>query len=193
MHRLNSLVTHHMVVSSQNLPMELIIGCGFGVAGGYALRNYLNDDIKSWVPKGPEETKAPTQQVPFSPRKCRFVRASFAKKMFRLASPTNSSLASQTDHRLSYAALMCFPLPRACLACCCLMHVLSQKKAAAPDAASAQEKAAFDAWVAKMKEASPSDIKDTDDFKYIKFTELPPFTKAHRCVERLQGHTLLLA
>uniref|UniRef100_A0A7S0YWG5 Arginine kinase n=1 Tax=Hemiselmis tepida TaxID=464990 RepID=A0A7S0YWG5_9CRYP len=43
---------------------------------------------------------------------------------------------------------------------------------------------AFDAWLAAQLEASPADEKDTDEFKYITFTELPPFTDAHKSLMR---------
>lgn len=38
---------------------------------------------------------------------------------------------------------------------------------------------AFDEWAAAQLMASPDDVKDTDDFKYITFTEAPPFTAKH--------------
>ena len=40
--------------------------------------------------------------------------------------------------------------------------------------------AAFDAWIQKMAKSSPSDPKDTADFKFITFTEKPPFTPKHK-------------
>jgi creatine kinase len=63
-----------------------------------------------------------------------------------------------------------------------------KKKAAAPaKTLSADEKAdiaKFEAWVAKQKAASGPDPKDTDDFKYITFTEMPPFHKGHKSLMR---------
>ena len=44
--------------------------------------------------------------------------------------------------------------------------------------------AAFDAWIQKMAKASPADAKDTDDFKYMTFTEMPPFTDKHKSLMR---------
>ena len=38
----------------------------------------------------------------------------------------------------------------------------------------------FDKWLAAQLAASPADPKDTDDFKYITFTERPPFTALHK-------------
>ena len=38
----------------------------------------------------------------------------------------------------------------------------------------------FDQWLAAQLAASPADPKDTDDFKYINFTERPPFTALHK-------------
>lgn len=38
----------------------------------------------------------------------------------------------------------------------------------------------FDAWIQKMAKASPADPKDTADFKYITFSEKPPFTPKHK-------------
>jgi protein-arginine kinase len=43
---------------------------------------------------------------------------------------------------------------------------------------------AFDAWLKGQLEASPADAKDTDDFKYITFTEVPPFTDGHKSLMR---------
>ena len=40
--------------------------------------------------------------------------------------------------------------------------------------------AAFDAWIQKMAKSSPSDPKDTADFKFITFTEKPPFMPKHQ-------------
>lgn len=40
----------------------------------------------------------------------------------------------------------------------------------------------FQAWLDKEKLSSPHDPKNTADFKYITFTELPPFTSQHRKV-----------
>ena len=40
--------------------------------------------------------------------------------------------------------------------------------------------AAFDAWIQKMAKSSPADPKDTADFKYITFSEKPPFTDKHK-------------
>mmetsp|Transcript_35506 Transcript_35506/g.29873 ORF Transcript_35506/g.29873 Transcript_35506/m.29873 type:complete len:498 (+) Transcript_35506:34-1527(+) len=63
-----------------------------------------------------------------------------------------------------------------------------KKKAPAPKvtiakAVSADEKSdvdKFDAWVAAQKAASGPDDKDTADFKYITFTEMPPFHAGHK-------------
>ncbi|EKX34475.1 hypothetical protein GUITHDRAFT_155718 [Guillardia theta CCMP2712] len=44
--------------------------------------------------------------------------------------------------------------------------------------------AEFDKWLTAQLENSPADVKDTDDFKYISFTELPPFTEKHRSLMR---------
>ena len=52
---------------------------------------------------------------------------------------------------------------------------------------SADEKAdvaKFEAWAEKQRAASPPDAKDTDDFKYINFTEFPPFHKGHKSLMR---------
>jgi hypothetical protein len=40
--------------------------------------------------------------------------------------------------------------------------------------------AAFDAWIQKMAKATPADPRDTADFKFINFTEKPPFTPKHK-------------
>ena len=42
----------------------------------------------------------------------------------------------------------------------------------------------FDQWLKGQLEASPDDPKDTDEFKYITFTELPPFTDQHKSLMR---------
>ena len=42
----------------------------------------------------------------------------------------------------------------------------------------------FDAWLAGQAEASGPDSKDTDDFKYVSFGELPPFTDRHLSLMR---------
>jgi len=39
---------------------------------------------------------------------------------------------------------------------------------------------AFDGWLSAQLAASPADSKDTEEFKYITFTELPPFTDKHK-------------
>jgi creatine kinase len=44
--------------------------------------------------------------------------------------------------------------------------------------------AAFDPWLAAQLAASPADSKDTEEFKYITFTELPPFTEGHKSLMR---------
>ncbi len=49
----------------------------------------------------------------------------------------------------------------------------------------------FLAWLEKQREASPFDAKNTSDFQYLTFTELPPFTAQHRhvpphCSTRMQ-------
>jgi hypothetical protein len=44
--------------------------------------------------------------------------------------------------------------------------------------------AGFDTWLKGQLEASPNDPKDTDEFKYITFTELPPFVDAHKSLMR---------
>ena len=43
---------------------------------------------------------------------------------------------------------------------------------------------AFDAWLAAQLDASPADDKDTDDFKYLTFSEPPPFTDGHKSLMR---------
>jgi creatine kinase len=43
---------------------------------------------------------------------------------------------------------------------------------------------AFDAWLAAQLDTSPADDKDTDDFKYLTFSELPPFTDGHKSLMR---------
>jgi len=40
--------------------------------------------------------------------------------------------------------------------------------------------ATFDAWVQKMAKATPADPRDTAEFKFITFTEKPPFTPKHK-------------
>jgi len=66
----------------------------------------------------------------------------------------------------------------------------TDKKAPAPKitkALSADESAhiaKFDAWVAAQKAASGPDDKDTADFKYITFTEMPPFHAGHKSLMR---------
>jgi creatine kinase len=42
----------------------------------------------------------------------------------------------------------------------------------------------FDTWLAAQLAASPNDCKDTDEFKYITFTELPPWTDKHKSLMR---------
>ena len=42
----------------------------------------------------------------------------------------------------------------------------------------------FDSWLKVQLNASPSDGKDTDEFKYITFTELPPWTEGHKSLMR---------
>merc|ERR1719194_191797 len=44
--------------------------------------------------------------------------------------------------------------------------------------------ASFDAWLQAQLAASPADGKDTDEFKYITFTEVPPFTDKHKSLMR---------
>ena len=44
--------------------------------------------------------------------------------------------------------------------------------------------ASFDTWLKAQLDASPADPKDTEDFKYITFTELPPFTDGHKSLMR---------
>ena len=43
---------------------------------------------------------------------------------------------------------------------------------------------AFDTWLAAQLAASPADHKDTEEFKYLTFTELPPFTEGHKSLMR---------
>jgi len=95
-----------------NVPMEIAIGLGVGIIGGLGVRQWTQNDIKSWA-----DANAPAPAA---------------------------------------------------------------KKAAAAPAASPAQAASFDAWVAAQKAASPKDAKDTSDFQYITFTELPPFTPAHK-------------
>ena len=42
----------------------------------------------------------------------------------------------------------------------------------------------FDAWLNAQLAASPADPKDTDEFRYITFSELPPFTDKHKSLMR---------
>ena len=42
----------------------------------------------------------------------------------------------------------------------------------------------FDEWLRSQLEASPADEKDTDDFKFLTFSELPPFTDEHKSLMR---------
>lgn len=42
----------------------------------------------------------------------------------------------------------------------------------------------FDTWLASQLAASPADPKDTSEFKYINFTEIPPFTDLHKSLMR---------
>ena len=44
--------------------------------------------------------------------------------------------------------------------------------------------AAFDTWLKGQLDASGADSKDTDEFKDITFSELPPFTDAHTSLMR---------
>merc|ERR1719183_2996041 len=44
--------------------------------------------------------------------------------------------------------------------------------------------ASFDTWLQAQLAASPADGKDTDEFKYITFTEVPPFTDKHKSLMR---------
>jgi creatine kinase len=43
---------------------------------------------------------------------------------------------------------------------------------------------AFDAWLKAQLDASPADPKDTEEFRYLTFTELPPFTDGHKSLMR---------
>ena len=43
---------------------------------------------------------------------------------------------------------------------------------------------AFDGWLKGQLSASPRDSKDTDDFRYITFAELPPWTELHKSLMR---------
>lgn len=43
---------------------------------------------------------------------------------------------------------------------------------------------AFDAWLRAQLLASPEDVKDTENFKYLRFAELPPFTAKHSSLMR---------
>jgi len=43
---------------------------------------------------------------------------------------------------------------------------------------------AFDEWVKAQLEASAADSKDTEEFRYITFTEVPPFTDGHKSLMR---------
>jgi creatine kinase len=55
---------------------------------------------------------------------------------------------------------------------------------AAPAAASGfklpEIEATFDGWLKGQLDASPADEKDTDEFRYITFSEMPPFTDLHK-------------
>jgi hypothetical protein len=42
----------------------------------------------------------------------------------------------------------------------------------------------FDKWLSAQLEASPADAKDTDEFRYLAFNELPPFTDGHKSLMR---------
>ena len=44
--------------------------------------------------------------------------------------------------------------------------------------------AAFDPWLKAQLDASPADAKDTEEFRYLTFTELPPFTEGHKSLMR---------
>lgn len=39
-------------------------------------------------------------------------------------------------------------------------------------------------WVKEQLQNSPDDAKDTENFKYITFTQLPPFTSKHTSLMR---------
>jgi len=43
---------------------------------------------------------------------------------------------------------------------------------------------AFDGWLKGQLSASPRDSKDTDDFRYLTFAELPPWTELHKSLMR---------
>lgn len=43
---------------------------------------------------------------------------------------------------------------------------------------------AFDKWLSAQLESSPADAKDTDEFRFLTFTELPPFTDGHKSLMR---------
>jgi hypothetical protein len=59
-------------------------------------------------------------------------------------------------------------------------HDLEQAGAAHGKPADKVDLTSFNSWVDKQRAASPPDIKDAEDFKYITFTEKPPFTPAHK-------------
>jgi len=42
----------------------------------------------------------------------------------------------------------------------------------------------FDTFLKAQLEASPADAKDTEEFKYLTFTALPPFTDGHKSLMR---------
>ena len=43
---------------------------------------------------------------------------------------------------------------------------------------------AFDSWLKDQLDASPPDSKDTHEFRYITFAELPPWTDLHKSLMR---------
>ncbi len=77
----------------QNLPVELTLSTIAGVAGGMVLRDYLNNDIKAWVPFAPEEKK-PTASVKVSPS---WIVSCFASRPFLPKNP-GSALQDSIGH-----------------------------------------------------------------------------------------------
>jgi len=68
----------------------------------------------------------------------------------------------------------------------------SDEKTAEPEAPARVESsfrlpeidAEFDVWLKGQLDASPADAKDTEDFRYLTFSELPPFTDLHKSLMR---------
>jgi hypothetical protein len=76
------------------------------------------------------------------------------------------------------------PSPKICFALsltrCTAFELILMLADALPAGMPKTGDAAFDAWVQKMAAATPADPRDTADFKFINFTEKPPFTPKHK-------------